>query len=101
MKLQLSDLISQEPITKVVIHSLEQMSYQVSIVNGFGDNILYDHQAPFSSHSLTEIREMLEPLDVGQYVLRHDCVYEEMIGQPDRRDNHNLDIPLCWQQKEY
>ncbi|WP_421870217.1 DUF6482 family protein [Motiliproteus sp.] len=96
MKLHLSDLQQMQPISKVVIHSLEQMSYQVSVTKDEQENLLYSGDAPYCSRSLTEIRELMESLQVDQYVLRHDSTYEEMIGLPDDAAETALEIPLGW-----
>lgn len=101
MKLHLSDLQEMQPLNKVVIHSFEQVSYQVSVTKGDQENLLYYGDDPYCSHSLVEIRDLMESLQVDQYVLRHDSAYEEMIGLPSQEGQTTLEIPLTWSKRAH
>ncbi|RDE19491.1 hypothetical protein DV711_11405 [Motiliproteus coralliicola] len=101
MKLHLSDLQALQPIHKVVIHAFEQMTYQVSVTQNDQVSLLYYGDTPYCSRSLTEIRELMESLQVEQYVLRHDGVYEEMIGMPNPTGDSALEIPLGWHSRAH
>ncbi len=98
MKLQISDLIGQPPLTKVVIHSLERMLYQISVELDGEERLLYGEDGePFRSFSLEDIRELLEPLQINELVLRHQNTFDEMCGQPETQDTHAFEALLAWQ----
>ena len=79
----------------VVIHSLDQALYQVTVIVEGAERLLVDaDQKPLRSHSLQQMREVLARLPVASLVLRQQSAYDEMIGQGVREGDNMLEIPL-------
>ena len=95
-KLSLKELGELQTVESLFVHSLERMIYQVSLITGGEEYLLYrDANTPFRSASLTEIKELFLDKPIGAAYLRHDSPYDEMIGQPNRASNR-LEISLGW-----
>ena len=79
----------------MVVHSLEQALYQVTVkVEGADALLVDDSDKPIRLRSLQAVREMLSVLPIGTVTLRHESPYDEMIGQPVRGQSNALEVPL-------
>ena len=79
----------------VIIHSLDQALYQVTVIVEGAERLLVDaDQKPLRSHSLQQMREVLARLPVASLVLRQQSAYDEMIGQGMREGDNTLEVPL-------
>ncbi|MCR9106224.1 MAG: DUF6482 family protein [Gammaproteobacteria bacterium] len=87
---------SQLPVPAVVVvHSLEQALYQVTLlVDGQEHLLTEDSGRPFRKRSLQAVRDVLRVLPVASVTLRHQSAYDEMIGQPPREGDNTLEVAL-------
>lgn len=86
---------STEPLV-LVIHSLEQALYQVTVdVDGEEALLIDDDGRIFRRHSLNAARDALQGVPLGQLTLRHSSAYDEMIGQPARQESNALEVSLA------
>jgi hypothetical protein len=87
-----------EPV-HVVVHSLDQALYQVTLeVDGKQLLLVEDDGRTFRRHSLQQVREALHRLPVASLRLRHESAYDEMIGQPLREGTNALEVTLSLDQ---
>lgn len=95
MKLSFSALLRLgQPVT-VVVHSLDQALYQVTVALDGSDYLLTKNDGrTFRRHSLTAVRDALQVLPVEKISLKQSSAYDEMIGQPSRDGNNALEVPL-------
>lgn len=95
MKLTFNAFAQLEEPARVVIHSLEQALYQVSVEVGGKTHLLAENSGKiFRCHSLQQAREALQTLPVASLTLRHESAYDEMVGQPVREADNALEVPL-------
>lgn len=95
MKKSFRDLQRSNQKVVMVVHSLEQALYQVTVSIDGKDYLLTENNGrPFRRHSLSEVREALQILPVERLSLRHSSAYDEMIGQPLREQENTLEVPL-------
>ena len=87
-----------EPVP-VVIHSLEQALYQVTVVIAGEEHLLMENNGKtFRRYNLQQVREALQPMPVASLTLRHQSAYDEMIGQPYREASNALEVSLSLEQ---
>lgn len=97
MKLQIEDVTDLNPIDKVIVHSIDWMTYQVFIIYQGKQHVLYQGKDPFNSRNLLDIQELFQCLDVESYVLRRpSSAYDEMVGQPENVFLDSFEISLPW-----
>ena len=95
MAITFAHFAGSAPPRPVIISSLDQALYQVLIViNGVETLLLENNGRPFRRHSLNEVREALQNMPIASLVLRQQSAYDEMIGQPVRRQDNTLEVPL-------
>ncbi len=96
MKISINDLRqSSEPFV-MVIHSLEQALYQVTVIVDGEEALLIDEDGGiFRRHSLNAARDALQDVPLRQLTLRHSSAYDEMIGQPVRQESNALEVSLA------
>jgi hypothetical protein len=95
MKLTVEQFSSLEEPVPVVVHSIEQALYQVTVLIDGAEHLLVENSGrTFRRHSLQQVREALQTLPVASITLRQVSAYDEMIGQPAREHSNALSIPL-------
>jgi len=95
MKITFAELISQNLPRTLVVHSLDQALYHVTVLIDDREVLLAeDNGKVFRRHSLQEVREILRLLPVERLSLRQQSAYDEMIGQPPRAGDNTLEVPL-------
>jgi len=95
MKISFAEFAALDVTVSVIIHSLDQALYQVTIERGGREYLLVENdQRTFRRHSLNEIREALQNLPVASLVLRQRSAWNDMIGQVPREAANTLEIPL-------
>lgn len=81
-------------IDKIIIHSLDQMLYQVSVMLAGQEYFVVDKQSKLiRSHNILSIQALFDGLNCKSMVLRQQSAYDEMVGQPPKGDN-TLEVPL-------
>lgn len=94
MLISLQELQRQPVIDTLVIHSLDLMLYQVSVIlDGHEHYVTDNHGKLLRSHNLVSIQALFEGWPILEMRLRQSSAYDEMIGQP-QRDTNQLDVPL-------
>ena len=79
----------------MIIHSLEQALYQVTLEVDGEERLLVEKDGrTFRRHSLQQVREALQTLPVASLRLRQQSAYDEMIGQPAREGSNVLEVTL-------
>ncbi|MEM6580963.1 MAG: DUF6482 family protein [Pseudomonadota bacterium] len=95
MKITIVEFAALTSPIDVVIHSLEQALYQVTVQLPSGTSLLVDKKGKIIRHrNLAQVREMLQVLPVASITLRHESAYDEMIGQPVREQSNALEVKL-------
>lgn len=95
MKLHVADLAKYPSLSKVIVHSLDQMLYIITVVIDGREHLLYrDDGRPFRTNRLSEIHSVLAPAIIEETVLRQQSAYDEMIGQPLREGDNTLEVPF-------
>lgn len=88
-------LKSHEHIEKVIIHSLDQALYQVSVMlDGEEHYVTDNHGQLIRSHNMLSILVFFEDLPVKETILRHQSAYDEMIGLTPGYGNNQLEVPI-------
>ncbi|MCG8671426.1 MAG: DUF6482 family protein [Pseudomonadales bacterium] len=96
MKIALSQLMTMQPLQKVVIHSLDCALYQVSIVQDLCEFFVTDDKGKMlRTHSISDMQRFFLGLEVESMALRQQSAYDEMIGQPIKEDSNALEVPLA------
>ncbi len=99
MKISFEEFARRTEAVPVVIHSLDQALYQVTLVIDEREHLLVENNGKtFRRHSLQQVREALQTLPVASLVLRQHSAYDEMIGQPVREGSNALEVPLSLEQ---
>lgn len=81
-------------IEKVIVHSLDQVLYQVSVILSGQEYYVVDKKSKLiRSHSILSIQALFDGLNYKAMVLRQQSAYDEMVGQPPKGDN-TLEVPL-------
>ena len=94
MKLSFAQFRKLSPC-RVVVHSLDQALYQVTVIHEDAEQLLYeDGGRPFRRHSIGEVLEILRLMPVSSATLRQRSAYDEMIGQPPREGDNVMEVPL-------
>ena len=95
MKLTLAKFAQLENSAAVVIHSLDQALYQVTVIVGDEPCLLVENSGrTFKCHSLQQARDALQSMPVASIVLRHQSPYDEMVGQPVRQQDNTLEVTV-------
>lgn len=90
-----SDLKKLPVIEKVIVHSLEQALYQVSVLIDGEEKIVMDKRGrAIRANSVLELESMFEAFNITQVVMRHESPYDEMIGQPVRQGSNRIEVPI-------
>ena len=99
MKISFEEFARRAEPVDVIIHSLEQALYQVTLLIDNREQLLVENDGrTFRRHSLQQVREALQTMPVSSLRLRHQSAYDEMIGQPLREGSNALDLPLSLDQ---
>ncbi|MGO2010467.1 MAG: DUF6482 family protein [Pseudoalteromonas sp.] len=93
MAIKLSELGQHQPIQKVILHSLEMVLYQVSVMINNVEYYVTDDKGEFiRGLSPLDIQKRLKHLSYAQMVLRHISAYDEMCGQPEKCASNMLEV---------
>lgn len=85
----------------IVVHSLEQALYQVTVLVEGREQLLVNNDGrPLRSRNLQSLRTTLQGMPVSSATLRHQSPYDEMIGQPMREAPNTMEVPLAWERGE-
>lgn len=99
MKLTFAEFAKLKRPAPVVIHSLEQALYQVTVELDGKTHLLVENSGKtFRCHNLQQAREALQTLPVASLTLRHQSAYDEMVGQAVREGCNALEVPLSLEQ---
>lgn len=94
MKVLVGD-ITNYPIDKLIINSLESSLYQPIVEIAGQEHLVWEDEEHYMSRrSLIELRELFDSVDVGEVVLRQESAYDEMVGQAPKHNSNRLEIPL-------
>lgn len=94
MKIYLTDL-QEKKVQKLIINSLEQALYQAIVVIDDTEHIVWEKEkVTLIRRNLTGLRQIFEPFNVPLTVLRHESIYDEMIGMDSNAINNRLEVPL-------
>lgn len=95
MKISLEALSRLDRPVSVIIHSLDQALYQVTVsIDGEIYLLTEGSGSILRRHSLQQVRELLREMPVESIKLRHQSAYDEMIGQPVRTEDNTLEVSL-------
>lgn len=95
MLLSLSQLERSSEVDKLVIHSLDLCLYQVSaIIAGQEYFICDDRGRLLRSHNKLDLQRRLQRVAATRTVLRQHSAYDEMVGQPPRTADNQLEVEL-------
>ncbi len=95
MKLSITEFAQLEQPVPVIIHSLDQALYQVTVIVAGQPRLLVENSGrTFRRHNLQQVREALQTLPVASLVLRQQSAYDEMISQPVREGDNTLEVTL-------
>ena len=95
MKISLEALSRLDRPVPVIIHSLDQALYQVTVsIDGDIYLLTEGSGSILRRHSLQQVRELLREMPVESIKLRHQSAYDEMIGQPVRTEDNTLEVSL-------
>ncbi len=101
MKISLRQFAELGDKVRVIVHSLDNALYQVTVVIDGSECLLVDGNGrPLRFHSLQRVRELLQRLPVASLVLRQQSAYDEMIGQAPREGENTLEVPLSLPEAE-
>lgn len=94
MTISISRLRQHSKIDKVIIHSLDMMLYQASVMLEGEEHFVTDDQGKLlRCHNILSMQVQFEGVAYERMVLSHQSAYDEMIGQPHRETNR-LEVPL-------
>ena len=95
MSLTLNDFSRLPERAHVVIHSLQQALYQVTVLVEGREHLLVEPSGrAFRRYNLQQVREVLQTLPVASITLRQQSAYDEMIGQPAKVSPNTLEVSL-------
>ncbi|MEP4148403.1 MAG: DUF6482 family protein [Halioglobus sp.] len=95
MKISLDALSRMDRPVSVIIHSLDQALYQVTVSIAGETYLLTESSGSIlRRHSLQQVRELLRDMPIKSVKLRHQSAYDEMIGQPVRTQDNTLEVSL-------
>ena len=99
MKLSFAEFSQLKQPAHVVIHSLEQALYQVTVdIDGKQCLLVENSGKTFRCHSLQRAREALRNYPVASLTLRQQSAYDEMVGQPVREQDNVMEVSLSLDQ---
>ncbi len=100
MKLRIADLASYPAIKKVIVHSIDQMLYIITVIIDEHEQLLYKNDGhPFRTSRISEIHQALAQANADETVLRQQSPYDEMIGLPPREGDNTLEVPFTVQRQ--
>lgn len=100
MKLRIADLASYPALKKVIVHSVDQMLYIITVVIDGHEHLLYKNDgSPFRTSRMSEIHQALAQANAEETVLRQQSPYDEMIGLPPREGENTLEVPFTVQRQ--
>jgi len=96
MLLRVSQLHSLSLIDKVVIHSIDQSLYQLSVsIDGVEYYVADNKGKLLRAFNIVDLQKQCRGLNYAEMVLRHQSAYDEMIGHDDTQPGANtLEVPL-------
>lgn len=95
MKISLAEFAALDHPLPVIIWSLEQALYQVTVdMNGEEKLLTENDGSTFRRNGLSAVRRDIAHLPLASLVLRHQSAYDEMVGQPAREGSNRMDLPL-------
>ncbi|MGD9661763.1 MAG: DUF6482 family protein [Porticoccaceae bacterium] len=95
MKILFHNLVSLQPLNKVVIVSLDPSFYQLLVAVDDVEYLVWEAEGKvLTTRNLTLMREKLADLSIGELVLRQESAYDEMVGQPVRSTSNALEVRL-------
>ncbi len=95
MKLRIADLASYPSLKKVIVHSIDQMLYIITVVIDGHEHLLYANDGrPFRTSRISEVHQALAQANAEETVLRQQSPYDEMVGQPPREGDNTLEVPF-------
>lgn len=95
MKLLFKKLQKNEPLQRVIIHSLSPSLYQISVqVDGAECLLWEDEETPVRGKNLSDMRRKMNKFTINDLVVRQERDYEEMIGQPPEANDETMEVPL-------
>lgn len=96
MKISRQGVLQRGECVNMVVHSLSQALYQVTVAIEGGEYLLTENDGkPLRRYSLMAMREALQDLPVGSLSLRQRSAYDEMIGQPGGGHDNTLEVNLA------
>ena len=96
MKISIAEFAGLGHTVPVIVHSLDQSLYQVTLdFDGQERLLTEDCGKTFRRRNLQQVREVLQVLPVASLALRQHSAYDEMIGHPIRDAANVLEVPLC------
>ena len=96
MKITFAEFARLGQPAAVVIHSLEQALYQITVTIDDSTYLLVENNGTtFRSHRLQRAREALQTMPVASIVLRQQSAYDEMVGQPVKQQDNSLEVSLA------
>ncbi len=99
MKLRFDEFARLESPAEVVIHSLAEALYQVTVSVDGEERLLAENDgSAFRCYSVQQAREALQLMPVASLRLRQRSAYDEMVGQPLREQDNTLEVPLALEQ---
>ncbi|MEI5640146.1 MULTISPECIES: DUF6482 family protein [unclassified Pseudoalteromonas] len=95
MPIPFSKLKQHQPLQKVVVHSIEQALYQVSVVINNVEYYVTEANGEFlKAHNPLQIQKRLSDIAYAEMVIRHASAYDEMIGHPEDKADNTLEVPF-------
>jgi hypothetical protein len=93
-RMTLTTLRELDEIDEVIVDSLEQALYRMTlIVAGYEHYLVKDGQ-PYCTRNIAELQKHLVGKKIGRMMLRHRSPYDEMIGLGNDRARNELLVPL-------
>lgn len=91
--IEFSELVHHQPLQKVVVHSRDLALYQVSVLINHVEYIVKEANGEFlNAVNPLEVQKRFDGLNYLTMVLRHESAYDEMIGQPVRKEQNVLEV---------
>ena len=87
-KIAVAELKKQAQIDSIVLLSLSPSLYTMRAVIAGEEFSVREHQQGIRRSSAEALKQLLLGVPVGEYRLRHDSPYDEMLGQPASAGNH-------------
>ena len=95
MPMLLKEVKKYQPLQKVIIHSVDQALYQVSVMINNVEYYVKKNQNDFlRAHNPLQIQREFANVAYLEMVIRHSSPYDEMVGQPNKSGNNTLEVPF-------